>query len=405
MLRTLQDDGYAIGERELSRLRKKHGFHMRATSEKSTVPAKRKQTELDPLLTQLEEAANGTAYPEGQAEEAVETEVEDNAALPPELAEKRRKHLESLQAESDHRYQTKTRRRRTRPWAGLPADPPGPPRFPSETTLDEAKRILDTSHEVYAGVREQCQTICEEEGVRKKSDAGPEKWKHVQNRLINENGHLAHVFYNNQSSDLKQHTLAVEVICSDVTKRMRTSDNRLTIQECKNILGINPEEARQLRKSFDDILRADNFSSKLEAGQGHWNELKAEWISKSAHLQRLIEEAPSDPQYAGKVKAMELLCRDVMKRLRDEHTKKDPARQKDKETTTAPRPKQAKRPSPSQDNLHGENSGATTLASQALATTPSNSQFPAQLPFDYSNLQIDPKLLLAANNPSLTQQV
>ena len=407
MLDILQHEGYPIGERELARLRKKHGLHMRAASEKTTVPAKRKQSAVDPIVTQLEEAANVATSPDGPIPSTPEAENKETTTLPLEVIEKRKKHMEALQAESDQRYQTKTRRRRTRPWAGLAADPPGPPRFPSETTIDEAKQILGISHSVYLAVREQCQTICEEEGVRKKTDAGAEKWKHVQDRLINENEHLTNVFYNDQTSDHKQHSLAVEVICSDVTKRMRTFDNRLTIQECKNILRTNPEEARQLRKSFEDILRADNFTSKLEAGQDHWNQLKAQWISSSSHLQRVIEHGPADPEYANKTKAMELLCRDVMKRLRDEQTKKDPSRKK-KDITATGQGKEATQQCAPKDHtpvLPKGSVGVTTLATQALAAAPSNPHFPAPVPFDYGNLQIDPKLLLAANNPSLVQQL
>lgn len=409
MLKILQKEGYPVGERELSRLRKKHGMQMRAASEKTTTVAskKRKHSEVhDSLGSPLE--SNEASLPEdgGPTSDSpaanAEAEVEDTSTLPPEVHEKRQKHLEALQAESDHRYRTKTRRRRTRPWAGLPADPPGPPRFPSETTIDEAKRILNMSHAIYTSLRDQCQQICEQEGVRKKTDAGVERWRFVQERLVAESEHLSNVFHGNHDSDHKQLWLAVEVICADVTKRMRTSDNRLTIQECKNILGVNPEEARRLRKAFDDLLRKDNFVSKLEAGQEHWDGLKAHWIAGSEHLQRLVEHGPADAEYANKTKAMELLCRDVMKRLRDENAKKDPLRlrAKEKDTTTSTFNITKQSPAPKENTTTSAPiEGASTLETQALT----NAYFqPQHGPFPYANIQIDPKLLLAANIPSLT---
>lgn len=421
MLDILKKEGYAVGERELARLRKKHGLNMRAASEKSpaVTSKKRKRSRIDSDRNlQVEGVAVGEAShlieePTSELSEPdAEDEAEDTSTIPPAVLEKRQKHLKELQAQSDERLQTKTRRRRTRPWAGLPADPPGPPRFPSETTLDEAKRILNLSLEVYIALRGQCQSICEEEGVRKKTDAGVEKWRLVQERLVRENQHLSNVFYQNQNSDHKQRWLAVEVVCADVTKRMRTSESKLTIQECKNILGINPEEARQIRKSFEEILRKDNFVSKLEAGLDHWEGLKAQWMASSEHLTRLKEQGPTDPEYGNKVKAMELLCRDVMKRLRDENAKKDPLRnmkEKDNTVTTKTKtPKQnprAKDHTPPSGRKEGTR-GATTLATQALATAPTNGHFQTQqLPFEYGNLQIDPTLLFAANNPSLAQQV
>ena len=376
------------------------------------VPAKRKGSQIevhdeniDPAIVQVEGNVNNDIDGSG---------VEEAPALPPEIIEKRQKHLEKLQSESDKRYRNHTRRRRTRPWAGLPADPPAPPRFPSETTIDEAKRILGLDHQAYVNLREQFQSICEQEKIRKKTEAGGDQWQHAKDRLIAENEILHPVFYTNEPVDHTQHNLALDVICSDVTKRMRTLINRLTIQECKNILRTNPEEARRLRKSFEDILRADHFTSKLEAGPEHWSELKARWLDQSTHLKELLREGEADAQHELKIKAMELICRDVMKRLRDEHTRKDSKR---KRTPSAAGNNFSRSPAQSND---------VALAAQALAATPlpsSSSQgqnlseaTPASahnransaslLPLagisDYGDLQIDPKLLLAANDPSMS---
>ena len=413
MLQILESEGYSIKERELSRLRKKKGLQMRAANvgQSIVVPAKRKGSQIeahdeniDPAIVQVEDKENNDING---------SNVEEAPALPPEIIEKRQKHLEKLQSESDKRYRNHTRRRRTRPWAGLPADPPAPPRFPSETTIDEAKRILGLDHQAYVNLREQFQSICEQEKIRKKTEAGGDQWQHAKDRLIAENDILHPVFYTNEPVDHTQHNLALDVICSDVTKRMRTLTNRLTIQECKNILRTNPEEARRLRKSFEDILRADHFTSKLEAGPEHWNELKARWLDQSTHLKELLRDGEVDPEYELKIKAMELICRDVMKRLRDEHTRKDSKR---KRTPSAAANNFSRSPVAQSNDV--------ALAAQALAATPlpsSQGQNPPEatpapahnranpaslLPLagitDYGDLQIDPKLLLAANDPSMS---
>lgn len=412
MLEALHRDGYDIKERELSRLRKKKGLQMRAanSSQALVVPAKRKSSQMevsdekyDPAIAQVD--AN-------EDHNLSQPAAEQTPTLPPEVQEKRQKHLEKLQIESEKRYKDHTRRRRTRPWAGLPADPPAPPRFPSETTIDEAKHILGLDHKAYVGVREQFQSICEQENIRKKTEAGDGQWQYAKDRLATENQYLHLVFFIDEPVDHTQHNLALDVICSDVTKRMRTLNNRLTIQECKNILRTNPEEARQLRKSFEDILRAGHFTSKLEAGPEHWNELKRQWLRKSLHLQELLREGEADPEYRTRVKAMELICRDVMKRLRDEHTRKDPTKKQNAANTAHALPQ-----SPATQGSGVE------LAARALAATPlplshsaASSQMrlipPADQPVptsnallagiaDYSDFQIDPKLL-AASDPSLS---
>ena len=410
MLQVLQSEGYDIKERELSRLRKKKGLQMRSANagQSSVIPSKRRRIQVEAIDENVDPAIAQADTDE--AADIAELETEEAPALPAEVIEKRQKHLEKLQSESEKRYLNHTRRRRTRPWAGLPADPPAPPRFPSETTIDEAKRILGLDHKAYVRLRQQFQVICEEANICKKTEAGADQWQHAKDRLTAENENLYPVYFTEEPVDHTQHNLALDVICSDVTKRMRTLNTRLTIAECKNILRTNPEEARRLRKSFEDILRADHFTSKLEAGPEHWNELKGQWLDHSPHLQELIRDGDADPEYGLKMRAMELLARDVMKRLRDVQTRKGSKRRRSNSGTTK-RPRQSP----------ADQSNGVALAAQALAATslpssqtpplpqqtsepsPNRSSSVSNMPLagitDY--LQIDPKLLLAANDPSL----
>lgn len=388
---------------------------MRAPSSKDrTIPSKRKRSEAEPLIDRAENAATADEHEHDQS--LIEPEPGPPQLLPPEVVEQRQKRREALHAESDERYHNKTRRRRTRPWAGLPADPPGPPRFPSETTIDEAKRMLGITHDAYVEIRKHCEQVCREEGVRRKVEAGAEKWKHVLDRMTDENHHLRPIFHDPDVTDHKDHTLAVEVIANDVTKRMRTHESRLTIQDCKNILQINPEQARQLRKSFEDILRADSFTNKFEAGAERWNELKRQWLSVSPHLAQLMAPGTAEAVLNLRAKAMELLCRDVMKRYRDEKTRK--ASSITKQTAISPMTS-SKGANKLATRALAVSSEATALPPTSASFAPSTSAYslqpmstaslapnlnhvPASMPsqFDYSNLQIDPELLLAANDSS-----
>jgi len=233
----------------------------------------------------------------------------------------------------------------------------------------------------------------------------------------------------------------LDVVCSDVTKRMRTLERRMTIAEAKNALGVNPEESRQLRNAFYQVLKGDHFTSKLEAGEDHWKELKAQWINGSELLQNILAPGDQDPHHQQKVKAMEVLCRDVMKRLRDDQTKRDPTRKKKFDSNfTAPDPNMSPyngsppqnnfQPGPddnliraaalaqAQNNMHNEvassrpppqqprgQPGSSRTQSQAQAQArqaQAQVQAHSQVMMDHNDLQIDPSLLLAAaNDPSL----
>jgi hypothetical protein len=320
MLATLTDEGYELKERELMRLRGKHRWLLRVPNGmKDKVdamnldPEKMTIEQFDSLQAQLESAAGlATITPRKVGL------IPD--PLPEDEIKKRKQRHEELLEDSEKRMSEKKRRRRTKQWAGLPADPEGlPPRFPSETTLEESKTFLEMSNEEYKAMRDQFQGICESVGVMKKTTCGAEKWSAVKDQLVRDNEPLQRVFWNETIYPKDSKTLALDVICTDVTKRMRVMETRMTIADAKNTLSINPEQSRQIRNAFYNILKADHFESKLAAGDAHWNKLKAEWIAGQPILQQILAPGPADPMHAKKEKALEVLCRDVMKRLRDDH--------------------------------------------------------------------------------------
>ncbi|KAK2745202.1 hypothetical protein FQN55_006327 [Onygenales sp. PD_40] len=447
MLRILNEEGFEIKERELMRVRAKNRWLLRvpngmksqptmaimptannnnnnnaniapATAGMSTLQQQAGQLGGDEGLLVLQQEAYkqdsslesaeqqfmtelGQAqqqqqpqHPQQPQQQQLQPQQAPSPGLAPEVLAKRKERLERLQAESEERWAARKRRRRTRGWAGLPADPPGPPRFPSETTIDESKQYLSLDNDMYRDIRDHFQRICEEAGFIKKTVAGSEKWQAAKDRLIHESPHLQSVFWEN-ANQMEAKALALDVVCTDVTKRMRTLQRRMTIAEAKNALGINPEESRQIRNAFYQILKADHFTSKLEAGDEHWKELKDQWIQGSELLQRILSPVPNDQDQDLKVKALEVLCRDVNKRLRDDLNRRDPSRKRSTPSTTtttrrAPNKNTSTYPRASSSTIRN---GISTLASQALASAPMMSN-------DIPDLQIDPSLLQAANDPS-----
>ncbi|UQC87971.1 uncharacterized protein CLUP02_13492 [Colletotrichum lupini] len=230
------------------------------------------------------------------------------------------------------------------------------PRFPSETTLDDAKAILGLETDVYRQVRVTFAQLCEEAGIVKKTIAGPERWEAVKARLVRETPRLRAVMWddeesgdangnsnsnsnssnNRSSNNHESKKLALDVICTDITKRARTLEKRLTLAEAKNILGVNPEEARDLRAAFERILKREGLGCKSEAGPAQWAELKAEWEAGSELVRRVLAP-PGDEgdegdggassvhahAHAEKVRALDVLAKDVMKRLRDDASRRE----------------------------------------------------------------------------------
>lgn len=446
MLEVLHAEGFeAVTERELTRIRDKEGLKLRVTNakatskEKGSICVKRKHDEQ--ADQDLHEGDSAQAHfpvqgapPENNQGSSAEPPMaplssgSPSGELTEEVIQKRQARFERLQAESHERLMKRTRRRRTKSYAGLPPDPPAPPRFPSETTLEESKSILRLDKSMYIQIRAKFEEICLENNVIKKTEAGPDKWQTVKNQLIERFPPVQPMFLVTDQAQLNYHYLALEMICNDVTKKLRTMKSKVTIADAKNALGLNPEQGRQIKAVFHRILKEDHFTSKIETGPDHWQDLKQKWINELPLLQHILAAGDADPDHGRKLKAMEHLCRDVMKRLRDTQTKEQKRRIEGgaaeeslspqavniavppAATDSIPQPESSGQASPLERNnsVNGPASrdfdGISTLASQALASAPihlspslTNRHQHIHPSHNYSG-QIDPTLLSAAAN-------
>ncbi|EUC33503.1 hypothetical protein COCCADRAFT_4980 [Bipolaris zeicola 26-R-13] len=436
MMDILQAEGFDINDRELLRLRLRLKLLLRervskpkkapTTDGRIQKKAKKKVPKVIPgkgLINQLgntilaeetsseDESGEEEQADDGSAEQSEEARPiipePDTVGLSPEEVLRKQLRQQQLQAESDEKWRTRKRRRRTRGWAGLPADAPGePPRFPSETTIDEAKAYLCLDNNMYRELRERFLDICKAEEVVKKTIAGPEKWAQIVQQLIKENAHLTEVFqqepevlqnYDALFRPKGQRALSLDVICMDVTKRLRTLNTRMSLADAKNILGLNPEQTRRVRSAFAEKLRTARFTNKLEAGEAQWTELKQAWVNESEHLVKALLQGENDPDYARKLRALEVLARDVTKRQQQENTAKDP--NKKRQVHQGPGPG----PAPPVVATH-----LTTLSTKErphanmTREEPPQPCYPTAPPLPTaSDLQIDPSLLLAASDASI----
>ncbi|KAL2165575.1 hypothetical protein VTH06DRAFT_878 [Thermothelomyces fergusii] len=328
MLALLAAEGYRVGEREVARIRARNGWLMKGkvgpAAPAAPVPGGGGGGGAVPggVSTALgghgpdhieywDYGASGLGPADAHAHAHAQVQEETLDAMREARREYRKRLLE---AEAHERWLTKKRRRHTRPYGGLPADPPGPPRFPSETTLSEAKAILQMDRAAYAATREKFYSLCQRAGVYKKTLAGPERWEALKDQLVRESAHLRAVMWDGADAERKR--LAVEIICCDVTKRIRTEATALRVADAKVLLGLNPEEGRSVRRQLHAILAAEKFTSMLVEGLEYFEELKQRWIAQSPELARAIAAGAADPEYQQKVRAINVLCRDAMRRYR-----------------------------------------------------------------------------------------
>ncbi|KAL2125458.1 hypothetical protein VTJ04DRAFT_1823 [Mycothermus thermophilus] len=384
MLATLRDEGFQVSERDLQRIRTRNGWKLRTSVPYARDPSAINATSQSPEgegdgeedsdsdrdgADDANTDANDWNYGAG-ALDPVEAQVQEESlnAMREAQREQRRRMLEM---EFYQRWLTKKRRRHTRSYGGLPPDPPGPPRFPSETTLAEAKEILQLDKDTYNAVREKFYNICVSQGVYKKTLIGPERWESLKEQLIRETMYLRAVMWDQTDMDKKK--LAIEIIACDVTKRIRMENMKIKYGEAKTILGINPEQGRQLREQLYNLLALERVKNRVEDGPEIFESIKQRWIAGSELLNSVVN-ATSDPDHERKMKAIKAIYRDGWRRYQDDVVRKGktPTILLPPDKRVPPkRPKQGGRKKKSSDDA-AQDTGAS--ASAATSEAPASSE-------------------------------
>lgn len=319
MLRILKDEeGYDINSRELMRVRARNRWLLRVRHGDRAQPDDEEEEPESP------DAQEGGSPPD---QEAASHQPVSNPAAPFVLTPKTRK-------------LSKRQSRRNR---GRLADETDLVRFPSEMTLIDCKDVLCLDSTTYSETRECFGRICQQESIVKKTLAGPEKWEYVKNRLIHERSHLQEVLWVSKEN-LETKQLALDIICTDVTKRLRNMDTKMTLLDAKNVLGLNPEESREIRTALYTVLCDANFTCKSDVNSEEWEELKRLWMEKSVHVKK-ISLTGDDAETRKRVRALEILARDVIKRRRDDyrhqtHKDSESAKQQEAQRSMTPQDEQ-----------------------------------------------------------------
>ncbi|KAF4978950.1 hypothetical protein FZEAL_4747 [Fusarium zealandicum] len=189
-------------------------------------------------------------------------------------------------------------------------------RFPSEMTLNDCKNALGLTMATYTEMRECFQRICEQESIVKKTLAGPERWDYVKNRLIHERPHLQEALWVSKDK-LETKQLALDIISTDVTKRMRNSDTMMSLFDAKNVLGLDPTMVHDVRASLHEMLCEAKLTNKTDVTPEKWEEMKRRWVETSPHIKD-VDWDGEDAESRQRVRAVEIVARDVIKRRRDE---------------------------------------------------------------------------------------
>lgn len=306
MLRVLnEEDGFDIKPRELMRVRARNRWLLRVPNHD--------KARLSDIQDETESVDDTLASPEAR-----DSQIRTSKPRASVLSNDMEHEMDPAGSDSG-RQPGRRQRRRCRMSSDRSATNT---RFPSEMTIDEARDILSLDASAYRAVRGSFQQICQEDSVSRKTEAGPERWEGAKYRLIRSSSELQQALWGGRgigSEESRQ--LALDVICTDVTKRMRTMETRLTLGEAKAILGVNPTESRELRSDLGDVLAELQFSSKSDATPEQWEELMQKWGGRSTLVRSILVEKGQDEETKVKHRALDTVASDVMKRLRDQRSR------------------------------------------------------------------------------------
>lgn len=306
MVRILQDEGYDVETRHIVNARKRLGLRLR---EVAVGEGAMEDGEEEGGETSGDEDEDGEGEGEGEGSAPPPPAADSEEAL--RRIEERKIEVEQKQREL---WATKKRRRHTTAYAGLAPDPPGPPRYPSEMTLTEAKAILQVDDQApYRALREQWAKMHQAEGSFRKT-GNQERWQALTDRLIRENMHLRGVMWDQEG--MAQKRLALDVICLGSVKQM--VERRMSGVEALRLLGLDPAQGRETRRILHTIMVDLKFTNRVLEGPERWAEVRRRWMTEHEALGAAMVRDGTEEEHKLREKAVKVISKDVCARYAQE---------------------------------------------------------------------------------------
>lgn len=226
-------------------------------------------------------------------------------------------------------------------------------RFPSQISGSEAKRRLGLDTTTYRALRTQFERICQERGIDRKSATDPAAWQAAKEDLITCVPGLYNILRTHADADYRRvQEAALEVICIDVTKIVRSRSRVLSASAARTVLGVNPNECRQMIETLQLIIDASGmpFLSDMTADQKR--SLEDEWARQSPIACQMLERRPVQQDRSTEwSKAYNAILGTAFSRYRD---KTRAVQQPEEESQSAAVPKKPKKSATAQRKQRGQ---------------------------------------------------
>ncbi|KAL6876740.1 hypothetical protein J3F83DRAFT_726912 [Trichoderma novae-zelandiae] len=307
MTQVLRQEGFQVTSADVAKLRAKIGLHIRGPN----VDKSKSDPDDGSQLLETEETPASMDVPcpllsEGGEAMSRSISAQSSSSSSPLFRD----------SESSEPRDAKRRRKTRKDASG------GTARYPSEMTLDDARRKLGLDKTAYRSLRDVFTKVCAALNVSRKVDE-PEKWESAKTRLMHDLPMLYEKLCTPRD-ELEMKQVALDAICKDVAKSKRYTESKMTQVEAKVALRINPQQAREMRLVLTELLEASGFANRPDGTLAptptpqQWDQLKSLWSQRSGPVRRILNEIGSGQgEGSRKAKALDSLARDILKRLRD----------------------------------------------------------------------------------------
>ncbi|TFB02338.1 hypothetical protein CCMA1212_005624 [Trichoderma ghanense] len=330
MTQVLRQEGFQVTSADVAKLRGRIGLQMRGPN----VDKSRPELHVEPQALETEDSGGSIDVPFPLLREGGEPMSRTISAQSSSSSS-------LFLRDSEPSDPRDAKKRRT----GRKDTPGATARYPSEMTLDDARRKLGLDKATYRSLRDVFTRVCAALNISRKVDE-PEKWESAKTRLMHDLPMLYEKLCTPRD-ELEMKQVALDAICKDVAKSKRYTESKMTQLEAKLALRINPQQAREMRLVLTELLEAFGFANKPDGTLAptptpqQWDELKGLWGQRSGPVRRILSEIRSGQgEGSKKAKALDSLARDILKRLRDNrpdrHSRKQ--QQSDQASTEAQRP-------------------------------------------------------------------
>lgn len=196
-------------------------------------------------------------------------------------------------------------------------------KFPSEMTFHDARNHLQLDMATYEDIRDTFQETCRTQNIWKKTLCGAQVWDRLKHGLIAQFPALQNVMWTGGESELDTvRQLALDVICTNTTKRLRDEGKIMSLSQAKNVLGMDPQTGRDVRDVLLKICSELQVRNKGDLAPEEWQRIKGLWAERSPPVRTVLDLPESHAQFVKKHQAVEVIAKDTFKVLQTDRVRR-----------------------------------------------------------------------------------